>query len=113
MSATDNDANAFYSDPENLRPAGPARRRSEGRVLSSHIPVRFNPSLVVAVKAIADLEGLSVSTWIRRLVTREIERHRPPVTGAAEVIEMSWAFGETQPVGQTGSSSEGRLALAN
>jgi hypothetical protein len=83
--------------------------------LSGHVPVRFSPSLVLAVKALADFDGVTVSTWIRGLVTREIERRRPPVTMPADDIAMSW---ETPPsgsgsVGETVSSgAHALLALA-
>jgi hypothetical protein len=62
--------------------------------------------VVLAVKAIADLEGVSVSTWIRSLVAREIERHRPPVTMPAADIQTSWeaAFGYAEETGRTVSS---------
>jgi hypothetical protein len=76
----DNEADQYYSDPENLRPLGPARRRSGGVPLTSHVPVRFSPALVAAVKALADRDGTTVSTWIRNVVTQEVQRRTPPRT---------------------------------
>jgi hypothetical protein len=76
----DDDAAAErYSNPENLTPGGPARRVRRNRTsgLSSHVPVRFSADVIAAVKRLADLDGVTVSTWIRSLVTREVERRRP------------------------------------
>jgi hypothetical protein len=108
MKVNDEEAAEFYSNPENLQPVGPPRRRSGGRALSSHVPVRFSPSLVQAVKAIADLEGVSVSTWIRSLVIREVERRRPPVTTTVGSSELDWE--QLPPPAQTVSSgAQGEL----
>lgn len=66
----------FYEDPQNLAAAGPAkapRRRAPGR-LSSHVPIRFDSVVIGAVKMLADEDGMTVSSWIRRLVDREVTR---------------------------------------
>ena len=47
-------------------------------------------SLVQAVKAIADIEGVSVSTWIRTLVIREVERRHPPITTTSGSNALDW-----------------------
>ncbi len=69
----------FYKDPENQAPAGPAYRRVAPR-LSSTVPVRFPQEMIAAVKRFADLDGMTVSSWIRRLVAKEIRRREPPMT---------------------------------
>jgi hypothetical protein len=67
-----------YADPANRQPAEDAQiyvppRRP--RRLTSHVPIRFRPEVIEQAKAIAEDEGLTVSSWIRRLVDREVTRH--------------------------------------
>lgn len=69
----------FYKDPDNQMPVGPAHRRNAPR-LSSTVPVRFPAEMIAAVKRLADFDGMTVSSWIRRVVAREIRRREPPVT---------------------------------
>jgi hypothetical protein len=69
-------AQEFYADPDNQVPAGQARRRT-GRRLSATVPVRFPQAVIDAVKRLADHDGVTVSSWIRRLVVREVMRRQP------------------------------------
>jgi hypothetical protein len=69
-------AQEFYADPENQVPAGQAYRRT-GRRLSATVPVRFPQAVIDAVKRLADRDGVTVSSWIRRLVVREVMRRQP------------------------------------
>ena len=75
-------AHEFYMDPEHLAIAGPGQRR-ERPMKSGMIPVRFSPDVIAVVKRFASQDGVTVSTWIRRLVGREIQRRQPPATAAA------------------------------
>jgi hypothetical protein len=75
----------FYKDPENLRPDGSPGRRTGPR-LTAHVPVRFAPETIAAVRRLAAREHLSVSNWIRRAVSRDLERLAPPRTGSEEGI---------------------------
>jgi hypothetical protein len=77
----------FYKNPVNQVPAGPGRQR-QGRRLSATVPVRFPQDIIDAVKRLADRDGLTVSSWIRQVVTREVQRRQPPVvaTGPAVVV---------------------------
>lgn len=77
---TDEEAMEFYADPENQRTAGPGVRRS-GPALSTHVRVRFSPEMIAAVKRFADEDHSTVSTWIRKVVAREIDRRRESETG--------------------------------
>ena len=63
----DKEAAEFYADPANQRPAGPGRKRRPAR-LTSHVPVRFDRDVIEAVKIVADRDGMTVSSWIRRAV---------------------------------------------
>lgn len=40
--------------------------------LDGHIPVRFSESLLVGARHLAQRDGLPLSTWIRRVVDREL-----------------------------------------
>ncbi len=75
-------AHEFYEDPEHLAAAGPGQRR-ERPMKTGMIPVRFAPDMIAAVKRFASQDGVTVSTWIRRLVGREIQRRQPSATTAA------------------------------
>ena len=72
----------YYKDPENQIPAGPAYRRKAER-LSSTMPVRFPQEVIAAVKRLAELDGMTVSSWIRHVVAKEIKRRQPAVTVTA------------------------------
>lgn len=75
-------ASDFYADPANRRIVGPGKRRAgQGRLLSNHVPVRFAASMIARIRTLAARDGLTVSSWVRSVVEREVER-RMPVEGA-------------------------------
>jgi hypothetical protein len=92
----DREAYEFYADPANRVPAGPGRKR-QGQNLASMTSVRFAPEVTEAVKERAFGEGVTVGSWIRRLVDREITQPRvfhlavegedEPVPVPAEALE--------------------------
>lgn len=84
----DREAYEFYADPTNRVPARPGRKRT-GQNLASMTSVRFAPEVVEAVKERAFREGVTVGSWIRRLVDREIAEPR--------VFELA-VEGEDEPV---------------
>ena len=61
----------------NLTPAGRGRRRQRP-ILTEMVPVRFPKGMIAAVKRLSAVDGVTVSTWIRRVVAAEIGRHQPP-----------------------------------
>lgn len=63
---------AFYAEPRNQKPQGPARRRKSP--LSTPVPVRFPADLLENVKRAAEADDRSVSAWIRRAVEHELSR---------------------------------------
>lgn len=69
-SMTPAEEHEFYGRPENQVPQGPPRRRKEP--LSDPVPVRFPPDVLEQVRAAADADDRSVSSWIRRAVTRTL-----------------------------------------
>jgi hypothetical protein len=62
----------FYRDPANQEPQGRPRRRKPR--LTSPIPVRFPPEILEQVKARADADDRSISSWIRLAVEHELNR---------------------------------------
>ena len=73
----DTDAYDFYAEPANREPGpGPARRVRRQRPVKydTHVPVRFTSDVIDQVKTFADEDGVTVSTWIRQAVRRELRR---------------------------------------
>jgi len=79
----ESEAYEFYSNPANRAPQGPAVRRQRKATLGGTIPVRFPEEMVTAVKRFAEHDGVTVSTWIRNLVARELERRQTPQSRAS------------------------------
>lgn len=109
----DRQAYEFYADPANQVPAGPPVRRTRGR-LSATVPVRFPEAMIEAIKRLADRDGVTVSSWIRRLVAREVMRRQP----AAITMPSSAPIWQTVPSPEgtaspvtTGSAEPDRLEL--
>jgi hypothetical protein len=90
MRMSDEEAFEHYKNPENRKPAGGVYEVPK-RVLSRHVPIRFRPQTIAKVKAIAERDGMTVSSWIRAVVEREVERRMPtsPQTRLSE-SGMSW-----------------------
>jgi hypothetical protein len=81
-------AHEFYADPANQASEGEAYRRT-GRRLSATVPVRFPQAVIDSVKRLADRDGVTVSSWIRRLVIREVMRRQPSaVTVASQPVHF-------------------------
>jgi len=71
----DREAYEFYADPANRELRGTPRKRKAPR-LTNMASVRFDPAVIETATAIAREEGITVSSWIRRLVQRETEPPR-------------------------------------
>jgi hypothetical protein len=90
--STEGDADAaacaFYADPAHLVPVGPAHK-PQRPVKSAHVPVRFDPEMVAAMRRWSDEDGMTVSAWVRKLVRDEISRRdaREGQSGAARLRE--------------------------
>ncbi len=90
MPMTDDEAFAFYADPANQRPGARVPKRAS-TAMTGHVPVRFSDDLIARVKAIAAQDGQTVSSWIRHVVLREVERRQPPTTGpTGPVLTIQW-----------------------
>lgn len=69
---TPEEEHAFYAEPENQIPAGPAVHRHHR--LSEPVPVRFSANLLAEVRERAAADDRSLSSWIRRAVENELHR---------------------------------------
>ena len=69
---TPDQEHAFYADPANQEPQGPAVRRRAR--LSAPVPVRFPEEVLQQLRDRAAHDDRSVSQWIRRAVERELAR---------------------------------------
>lgn len=65
------------SSKEDRSPVGPRARAGQARLLTSHVPIRFRSQTIERAKAIAERDGMTVSSWIRGIVEREVERRMP------------------------------------
>jgi hypothetical protein len=104
-------AHEFYADPANQVSAGPAYRRT-GRRLSATVPVRFPQALIDAVKRLADRDGVTVSSWIRRVVTREVMRRQPAaVTMASQPVRFEASSPPSPPPATVSGHTPDQLEL--
>jgi len=62
------------------------------------VPVRFPEDMITAVKGLASQDSVTVSTWIRRLVAKEIQRRQPPATATASGETVSVVIHGSEPV---------------
>ncbi len=75
-----NDAEAFehYDNPANREPAAGEARRRRARTLARHVPVRFAADTIEAVRPLAQMDGMTVSAWIRRAVDSATRQRQRP-----------------------------------
>lgn len=71
MADRDREAYEYYLDPEHRELTGTPVKRNASR-LTTMSSIRFAPEVIEAVKGRASEEGVTVGSWIRRLVQREI-----------------------------------------
>lgn len=106
MTRKDDDAATFYEAEENRRTSGSGARRARGARLTSHVPVRFEADLIGSVKVFADEDGMTVSSWIRLIVAREVRVRsaRQTSTTPAVLVTFEMVSGDV-PSTQTGTDS--------
>lgn len=87
MTTEDDEAAAFYADPANqqVTDAPPVRRAPRAQRPTTHVPVRFDAATIAQVRSFSDDDGMTVSSWIRRTVEREMSRR----VGASNVTVAS------------------------
>jgi len=102
-----NDDSGFYDDDANLAVAGPPMSVSRRPKLSSHLPIRFTPEILQQARRCAIEDGMSVSSWVRLLVEREVTRRTPSITGPRMT---DWSFhGPVPPTSTVGGELAGAL----
>lgn len=104
----DQQAYEFYKNPANQAPAGAGERR-KGRRLSETVPVRFPKEMIEAVRRFAVQDGVTVSSWIRRVIGREIQRRQPSATSAtsdAPSVQLDYSTANLKPASQTLADSD-------
>ena len=86
---TDEEAWEYYSKPQHQDMGeGPVVRPPRPTRMKDAVPIRFHDATIEAVKEFADADGVTVSEWIRRLVTREIDaRQGRPATEDAQIAD--------------------------
>jgi hypothetical protein len=91
--------------PDDIQTTGRVVRRRRRPSLSAYLPVRFPPDILEDAKALAIHDGVSVSSWVRDLVTREVVRRR-----ARSQTRVAVAVGVSnnleQPTTETEASSD-------
>ncbi len=80
MNDPDAEAFEYYDDPAHLEPAPGRPRRRPKRPLTRHVPVRFPAETIDAVQTLAESDGMTVSSWIRRAVDDELHRRGEALT---------------------------------
>jgi hypothetical protein len=90
---SDEEAFEHYKDPDNRKPADGSYEVPK-RVLSRHVPIRFRPRTIAKAKTIAERDGMTVSSWIRAVIEREVERRMPapPETHLSETRATTWQY---------------------
>lgn len=99
------DSADYYADPANRRIAGPARRREPRRQLSNHVPIRFDPATMAWVRFLAARDSTTVSSWVRAVVEREVERRLPIARTGATPYELHSSLQDVAPA-QHGTINE-------
>jgi hypothetical protein len=90
MRMTEEEAYEFYKNPDNLTTTGRVYEVPKS-VLSRHVPIRFRPQTIAKAKAIAQRDGMTVSSWIRGVIEREVERRMPAShTRRSQTRETTW-----------------------
>lgn len=88
MSDQDRLSAEYYEDERHHQPTGPARQRQRRASLTRHVPVRFDAATIERATGLADRDGLSVSSWIRRVVVREVEYRLSAANATGTSISM-------------------------
>lgn len=74
------DAEAFehYDDPAHREPAAGEARRRRAQTLARNVPIRFPADTLEAVRPLAQTDGMTISSWIRRAVDSAVRQRQRP-----------------------------------
>lgn len=90
MSKRDDSNAAFYADHARIQLGGAPIRRKAADRLESHVPIRFRKETIDRVRSLAESDGLTVSSWIRTSVEKEVERRSAPTQATRLWNTPSW-----------------------
>lgn len=99
------DAAEYYAKPESHRIVGPPRRR-KAHQLSNHVSIRFAPAIMAWVRWHAARDGVTVGSWIRSLVEKEVERRLPLVRTGVATYELHQSLQEPVSPGTINQTGE-------
>ncbi len=100
------DAAEYYAKPESRRIVGPPRRRKAHQQLSNHVSIRFAPAIMAWVRWHAARDGVTVGSWIRSLVEKEVERRLPLVRTGVATYELHQSLQEPVSPGTINQTGE-------
>ena len=89
MNVNDSDAQDYENDPRLLEPGvGSKRLPPRTSRLGGAIPIRFTPEMIERIKAVAQHDGVSVSSWVRGEVERSLSRREQRGLRVASVSQI-------------------------
>lgn len=108
MSKSDDEAAAYYEDPEHRRStSSPRKRAGQAPRFTTHVPIRFSATVIERVKELAAEDGKSVSSWIRDVIDREVlRREQPRTVGTAPIVQWRERPTPAQPTSTIASSAD-------
>jgi hypothetical protein len=96
-----------YAKPENRRIVGPPQRLQAHPQLSNHVSIRFAPTLMGWVRMLATRDGVTVGSWIRSAVEREVERRLPFARTGVTTYELHVSLQEPVEPSRTANPGGG------
>jgi hypothetical protein len=84
---TADDTYRYYDDHDMVTSGPPITPKRRPR-LTNYLPIRFAPEYLGAARALAIEDGVSISTWVRTLVEREVLRRSPATTTTSNAGEF-------------------------
>lgn len=85
MTNPDAEAFEYYDDPARREPAPGSQHRLPERVLTRHVPIRFPAESIEVVREVAEKDGMTVSSWIRRAVEHAVRERSAPAADAKKI----------------------------
>jgi hypothetical protein len=80
---------------------GRPRQRETRTRLTRHFPIRFSPETLARIKSVADRDGVTVASWVRRVIDRELERRLPHEPATELRPRGVVTFSPSEPMAET------------
>ena len=84
MTNPDAEAFKYYDDPARREPAPESPHRLSSRVLTQQVPIRFPAETIEVAREVAEKDGMTVSSWIRRAVEHAVREQGAPAADAKD-----------------------------